>query len=242
VETALFRYYDSLGTQQAQSFDVLSVHGLGDPDKYKLVPPLIYNIVDGSKETAFKGFQRIITIELRALNAYEEFLRAFLTADTKSIRLNEAAVHIDSASIVYESSEFENEWIEDFKQAKRYVIELTEKRVRRQWMFLPSGEDMIYIKSHVKVIGTEDSPELFTTNAGKLAYNYGSTAFPDMLLEDYVIAIDGASYQSAQVHQVGIATQDGGDISFYLAYSNIGNASSDGYYYCDIVFLLQEMV
>ena len=243
METSTFKYLDSNSVIQTQDLDILIHKGLDKLWKFNLVPPeAFYKLIDGSSSTDYRGFQRIVGIELTALNEYDAFIRAFLQAATKSIKLLENLIPIARASVVFESPEFETEWFDEFKFAKRYVMEFTESTVRHSWPFLPTGTDMIYIAQRIKVEGDGTTPELFTTNVSKLQYNFGTTPFPDMFLDDYIISVVGSDYQDATIYQVGLATQSGNNISFYLAHSYNGNASADGFYYCDLSFLLQTKV
>ena len=55
------------------------------------------------------------------------------------------------------------------------------------------------------------------------------------------VIANGVPYQDAKINQYGTTTQNGNNIDFYLAVSDVGNASADGYFYCDITFLLQDI-
>jgi len=96
-------------------------------------------------------------------------------------------------------------------------------------------------KVGVKIEGTQDSPETFTTNVGKLQYQYGSVVFPPMDTSNYIISIlsNAVKYQDANINQVGGITQVGNNISFQLAMNNGAMASSDGSIYADITILRQ---
>jgi hypothetical protein len=241
-----FRYLDSSGTVHSQSFDVLTLRG-DVPWKWRLVPSLVLEKVDGSKETQFKAFQRYFSIELRALNSNEDFLRAFLQAETKSITYAGLNVISEESFVVFESEEYEDEWHNEFKLTKRYVIELVESFARTIWPPYtppPVTTDIMYIAKNIKIVGTQASPETFTTNAGKLLYNFGTTPFPPLSLLSYNISVDctGTPYQDAKCNQVGNVSQSGTDITFQLAVSDSGNPSSDGFFYFDIKIMLQAIV
>jgi phage gp36-like protein len=91
----------------------------------------------------------------------------------------------------------------------------------------------MYFKK-VEVTGTQAAPQTFVTNAGTLALTENGDAFPSIDLTSQVANIVLTSYQDCQVNRVGDITQSGTDITFQLAISNIGNASSDGKYYVTI--------
>ena len=102
----------------------------------------------------------------------------------------------------------------------------------------------MYIKLKVKIEGTQAAPETFTTNSGKLQYNYGTTPFPGISLLSYIVSVfcNSTPYQDAKINQVGDVTQSGSNISFQLAVSDSGNPSSDDFYYTDLTIGLQAIV
>jgi hypothetical protein len=247
ADRSTFRYLDSVGTVHSNTFDTLFIRGGEMPWKWRYVPNNIFEKADGSKETKFRAFQRIFSIELRALNAYEDFIRAFLQASTKSITYQGLNILSEESFIVFESAEYENEWHNDFKLTKRYVIEFVESRVRTVWPPYsppPTTDDLMYIAKKIKIIGTQASPETFTTNAGQLLFNYGTTVYPSISLLSYVVTViaNGAPYQDAKINQVGDITQSGSDITFKLAVSDSGNPSSDTFFYADITIGLQAII
>jgi len=96
----------------------------------------------------------------------------------------------------------------------------------------------------IKVIGTQANTEQFITGSGKLLYNYGATVFPpiDLTTTSVSMICDGSIYQDAKINQVGNISQSGNNISFFLAVSDTGKASIDGFCYCDITFFLETII
>ena len=247
AEQATLKYLDSLGAVQTHIFDVLNVRGVDKPWKWRNVPDKIFNIADGSKRTEYRGFKRIFSVELAILQSYEDYIQAFLQADAKSITYQGTNLIAEEDQVVFESTAYENEWLGESELAKRYVIEFVESLVRTVWP-VPSPpivvDDIMYIKTKVKIEGTQSSPETFITNSGKLQYNYGTTGFPNISLLSYVVTVicNGTPYQDAKINQVGNVTQSGSNISFQLAVSDAGNASGDGFFYADLTIGLQTIV
>lgn len=246
METATLRYLDSLGTVQKKDFEVLSVEGLDIPKKLRFIPPQIYDIVDGSKATEYRGFQKIIGVSLSPINSNETFIEKFLQAGTKSLAYQGINVVSEEDQVVFETAEFESEHFDGFKYEKLYKFELTEKTVRHVWGFptIPIVDNMIgYIKIKVKIEGTQASPETLTTNTGKLAYNFNTTVFPAISLLNYNVSVicNGTPYQSGKINQVGDVSQSGSDITFQLAHSDSENPSDDGFWYADLVIVLQAI-
>jgi hypothetical protein len=238
---------DSLGSVQKKTFTTLSVRGLDIPFKVKFVPPeAFYKPVDGSSRTNYQGFQRIIQVELGAINSDEDFIRAFFQAATKSFAYQGSLIVSEECQVTYESPSFEDAWFDEYKYTKKYIFELTENTVRTEWPtpIQPVVADIMYIKLKVKIEGMNVAPETFITNSGKLQYNYGTTPFPGISLLSYIVTIisNGAPYQDAKINQVGNVTQSGSNISFQLAVSDTGNPSSDGFFYADISIALQQII
>ena len=134
-----------------------------------------------------------------------------------------------------------------FKSEKLFTFELLESIVRTEWpstTIIPIPDTDVYIIKKVKIVGTNTSLESFTTNSGKLQYNYGTTPLPSINLLSYNVSIvaNGAVYQDAKINQVGNITQSGSNISFSLAVSDTGNASDDTFFYADIIITLQAIV
>jgi hypothetical protein len=100
--------------------------------------------------------------------------------------------------------------------------------------------EFIILKVEVNV--DKDNPiETFTTNSGKLEFNYGNIKFPDILLSLYNVTITCSSYQSSLIYKATDVTQADNDITFGLGMVPIGNAYSDGKYYCDLSIKLQRI-
>jgi hypothetical protein len=245
MQNGIFKYLDSIGVVHTQSFAMLSVKGCDDPDRVELVPPIRYDMRDGYAETAFKGFRRVITMELNVLSAYEDYIRAFLQAQSKSVTWQGRNIVSEQVQVVWEGETYENEWIDNYEGSKKYILELRENTIRTVWPVpINPVENMIgYIKTKVKIAGTQTSPETFTTNSGKLQYNYGTTVYPPISLLSYVVSViaNGAPYQDGKINQVGDVTQSGNNITFQLAVSDAGNPSADTYFYADIAIILQEI-
>jgi hypothetical protein len=248
VDQLTLKYLDSSSILHSQTFNVLSVKGFDDPDKVQLVPPYQPVMVDGSIQDYIKGFRRIITADLGvvASSVDRRTIQSFLRAQTKSIVYQGSQVLAEEVFVnLQDVSGYQNEWKWDFEGARYFVLQILENQIRTVWpvSFLPSDNMTGYIIYHVKIEGTQASPETFQTNSGKLQYNFGTTPFPVMNLTTYNITViaNGAKYQDANINQVGTTAQAGNNISFQLSVSDLGNPSGDGYYYADIVFLLQAL-
>ena len=245
----MFKYYDSTNTLQTHTFDSRLSKGLYVPDyKYSLVPPeAFYNLADGSTQTDYRGFQRFMLLDIAPLTANEDFIRAFVQADTKFIRyLDIDGVHYRETEIIYAEIVFEDEWYNDFYKTMHFILELVENRIRHAWLPpYPTGDDLTYIIKKVKVERPASDPELFTSGVGKLAINYGSVPPPVMNLGTTLVAISFTKYQTAGISQVGDITQnvsDTDEVDVHVGYDEFGSPASDGFFYADFTFLLQTKV
>jgi hypothetical protein len=235
---------DSLGSVQKKTFTTLSVRGLDIPFKVKFVPPeAFYKPVDGSSRTNYQGFQRIIQVELGAINSDEDFIRAFFQAATKSFAYQGSNIVAEEVQVVYESPSFEDTWFDNFKYTKKYVFELTENIIRTEWSIPKQPEDnlgFIYLKSKVVIAGIQGSPEIFTTNSGKLSTDAWGNTYPNISLLSHKVTVITVPYQSGKINQTDIISQAGSNISFPLAHSDSENPSDDGFWYADIIILGQD--
>ena len=228
--------------QPAKAFDALYVKGFDSPDHIQFIPPIIFNIVNGGKATEFRGFKRIITFQLAALDSFEDYIRGWAQASTKSLIYKGISVTPEEAVVILETPELLNEWLDDYEHTKQYTITVIENRVRQVFpnLYLPEVDNMTgNVANKIEITGTQSTPQTFTTNSGVLSTDSTGHAFPVINLASYVVSIVLPAYQDAKINQVESVTQSGSDITFQLAVSDTGAASSDGKYYCDIMIILQ---
>ena len=251
--TAVFKYIDSSLTTQSRSIQVISVRGFDDPDLVQFVPPVQNNLVDGSIETQFKGFRRVLTFDCGVLSddTDRRFILAWNAANTRSIVYVSPDLGSEEIIVTLDYNhgatafEYNNNWINDFIGGKQFIIQIVENAIRRTWYnYVPaSGVDVIYIAKKIKVTGTQASPQTFQTNSGALATDATGQVFPAMSLVSWAISVicNGVPYQETQINQVGAITNVGTDISFQLAVSDAGNPSGDGFFYTDLLICLEAI-
>ena len=237
AENILLKYYDT--EWHTQTFEALSVKGLDDPDKVQICG-FQFPAIDGGIIEHILGFRRVITADLGVVNthALRLWVLNFLQNETRTAHLGN-----DNAYSVLGTPEGqESYWQHETSLGRSFVLELLESRIRRRWQYEVSENMASYTIHKVDVTGTQASPELFTTNTGKLEFYYGTTPFPDFNITSHVVSVisNGAPYQDAKINQYGDIVQNGSAINFYLAVSDAGNASSDGKFYTDITILAEE--
>ena len=247
MEAVTVKYKNS-GTVYSQAFGALSVRGFDNPDKVSFFPPILYDKIDGSKETAFKGFRRIITVDLGVVSSRDnrKLVQSFLDSNDKFILFKGEETEIRQARVVFENGEYENDWKWDTNLGRSFSLELIENSIHTRWPWPPSDTMIGYSINNVLLIGTQEAPEYFVTNVDKLLYRFGTTGWPDINIDDYNITFVFGPYSNFTVNQVGAIDQVGTNIGFYLAMGSnpmaISGGTYDGQIRTDVTILLDPKI
>lgn len=135
--------------------------------------------------------------------------------------------------------EFSNEWLYGLYSNKEFTLRLTESYVRKAWPVGLEVDLLAYLKRHVKIEGTPDTPETFTTNVDKLATMQTGAPYPTFTDTGYVYVVEFQDYQGGKPYLVTQPSVSGGNITFTAAVDYQGNPSGDGYFYSDVIITLQ---
>jgi hypothetical protein len=94
----------------------------------------------------------------------------------------------------------------------------------------------------IKKVKVENSPELFTTNVGKLVR--AGRAIPSIDLSRSLVTIiaNASAYQDARIYQTDDPVQSGLNIAFHLSIGDGSMASPDGFIYADIIIMKEDLV
>ena len=251
MDSAIFKYVDSSGATQSRTIQVSLVKGFEEPDLVAFFPQIQNNFVDGTIETQFQGFRRVITFDCGVLSSRADrlFVQRFLTANTRSVSYQAADIGIEEIIVSHDYNhngtafEYDDTWINDSSLGKQFILYLVENAIRNVWSsYTPaSGVDYIYIAYKIKVTGTQASPQTFQTNAGTLTLDATGKVFPAMSLLTWAVTIAFSPYQDGKINRVGAITNVGTDISFQLAISDGGAPSGDGFFYTDIIIGLEAI-
>jgi hypothetical protein len=95
------------------------------------------------------------------------------------------------------------------------------------------------IIKHVKI---ENSPEVFTTNVGKLLRTGKAIPSINVSSDNITIIANASAYQDARIYQVGSPVQAGSNMTFSLTIGDGSMASPDGSIYVDIIIMKEELV
>jgi hypothetical protein len=162
------------------------------------------------------------------------FVSDFILGDLKSVEFSDQA-----DDVVLENEEYTTEWLQDIELGRRFALDLLGAVLYETWPSNATETETMYLKSNVEVVGTEASPESFTTNIGKLATDDTGNPYPSFSAASHVFEVNVVSRQEAMVHRTGNVTVSGGNLVFSLAVQDGGKPSSDGKFYCDISITLQ---
>lgn len=243
MDSVILRYVDNSGVIQKFSVPFLVVRGLEDPDKFAPVPNVIYKDSGGTKRTMFVGFRRIITVEFNVLNSYtlHRTIFNFIKSNTKSVYFGITAGREEEVIVASDIEDFEATQLKECVLGKKFHLDVVEDMVRNVWPdYVPAiGAEIMYCRLNVIVEGTEELPETFTTNSGKLLTMETGYAFPAISLLTWVVTVKTISRQQADAYVVGDVVNSGTNLQFQLAVKPAGSPSGDGLFHFDIEIILQ---
>ena len=230
--------YTSSGTTYEQDFDVLTVKGLDEPDRWIMVGTQ-HEARDGSIIEQVRGILRVIDADLGSVTDQnlQNFLQKFIDSTTREVEYN----GLIALTVLKEPKQFANVYQNGFGRSKHYVLSLVDKNIQRTFGRQIVEGELAYIKRHVQITGTLDSPQTLTTNTSPLATDQTGAAYPTFSdsTHVYTVIVDGSAYQEAKIVLVTQPSVSGGNITFQVGIGYSGNASGDGNYYADIVIILQ---
>ncbi len=235
------------GTNHSETFDALLIKGFDPVDSWMDFPGLFSKMLSGDNRNRMQVFNRTYQVILGVLNDYNDrlFVGNFVKASSKFLtfthnQFTETYVEV----VLQDPSQFKTEWLGGSEYGRHVVLPLIEKNARTD--FPTTGiilDDNLYLKQNVIIAGTEDSPEEFVTGTGKLsAPDAPVSGYPTFNLTTTKVTViaNGARYGTG-VRQVGVATESGGNLHFFLAADNTGNPAPDGYHRADITIAVIEV-
>ena len=234
---------DELGAVQKHEFETLYVSGFDAPTNYKMLPPEVYELLDGTTKTEYRVFKKIISVSLEPIETGDEFLLAFFKAPVRSMEYQGHNIVSEEEQVAWEEIDVESYWIDDFKLQKQFDFKLI-GTARSSWIDpVPHKDNMTgFIIHDVEVIGTLDSPEEFETNVGKLQFQHDAVVFPPISLLSNKVTILFDYDQAWMFQRVGAITQSGNNIKFHLAMSGSGEyATGASTVKATFVILLQDI-
>lgn len=237
METVELAYHDG-STYQTRNYNAYRVKGIGTPDAVQFLT-IQHRLKNGGFAEYIKNFNLVITLQLEVIQDIEDatFLWEFYRRQTRRVIYDGyysfVEPHGDMALVA--------EWLENCELGRAYTLRLVDVRAYTAFPSRNIG-DRMYFTYKVKIEGTQASPETFTTGSGKLATTARGTAYPtfDSGTQSVHVEVNGAPYQDGKINIVTQASISGGNVTFTAAVSDAGNPSSDGFFYADIAFYIQE--
>lgn len=220
--------------------DAMSVKGFDPVDDFDIFPGKSIRLLNGDFTERIKVFNRRFTVEVGVDETFANrvFFNEWLMAQNKYLTFTHDSITESLLAVVNASEKVSTTWLDGSELARYIVIECTEKYARAAY---PSSsgavpEGNMYVKKRVSVVGTQASPETFTTGAGKLALcDAPAGAYPTFDLTTTEIIVTLSPYQEGKADFANYDfTVSGGALTFKLALSDGGNPSPDGYFYFDI--------
>jgi hypothetical protein len=230
--------YIKNGTTRSRQIDILAVKGSSTPDSVRIVAAN-HEYLDGSAERQVLGFNKRIAVDFGVLVDKDDraFVSDFILGDTKCVEFSDQA-----DDVVLESEEYATRWLQEIELGRRFTLELLGSVLYRNWGRKATETEIMYLKSNVKIEGTETNPETFTTNVGKLATDDTGKSYPVFsdVTHVFLVALNAEKNCQATFAMVkdSVAVV-AGNLTFQAFVSDYGSAAADGFYYASIAIFLQ---
>lgn len=216
-----------------------SVRGYDEPDEVELEAHQDV-AVNGAIIEEVTGFRRVITVVFGVLQeaADRAFVFNFLANPERWITMSPMGTVVLALE---DPAGFANDWKDGHSLERRYTVRLRETVLQTAWPVYqnPVETETLYIKNHVQITGTPDSPQTLTTNTSPLDTDDTGSPYPALNLTTHAISVQIDGEQGAFCWR-GAVTQSGTDITFPVHHAYMGNAYSDGNYYATITIGTQE--
>jgi hypothetical protein len=237
VEVTLAYTYS--GTTYSQAFDLLALKGMDEPDSLKR-NAVVHEYLDGSMEEQIDGFFKSpITLSFNPTNsAYRRrFLVNWLIAERKWV------VYGTYISEGVTDVELISQWIADIEHGRTFQVNLYDTHKYYDWQDEPAeADDLMYLKRNVKITGTSTSPQTFTTGTAPLDNPMDNTenwpAFSSTTHVPHVILTPTNDCQFVPC-LVGLSTIVAGNVTFQAFVADMQVPSADGFFYVDVMIMLQ---
>ena len=167
--------YTTGGTTYERDMSVLSHHSIDAPDEWQRIA-VLHEHLNGSLSEDANGARLVLALDFGVVRSEidKQFLFDFLLAMTREVRRSGKVF----LPMMENPRTFTNEWLRIFKRSPRYKLRLVNSVVTKTFGLRPQEGEVPYIKLNVVVTGTLDSPELFTTNVGKLLTDQTGQSYP----------------------------------------------------------------
>lgn len=125
--------YHSGATVVYVDLKIKAAHGLDDPERNAMWPPIKNTYLDGNLDTQFYAYRRKPFIDLGVISSRDNRI-AFLMwfgDNNRTIDYNNAGYHEEGLSIVPSDMEYEFEWKNGVSFGRAIIIYMEESSVRK---------------------------------------------------------------------------------------------------------------
>ena len=234
--------YDQSGVTYSDTFTLLAIKGMDEPDSIRK-NAVIHEYLDGSITEQVDGFFKSpITMVFKPTTTQLE--RRFLVSWYLA-----AAKRVIYGTYISEGTTDEtliSEWLYECEHNRSFEVKLWDEHKYYDWQDIGAQADaLMYCKLNVKITGTSDSPQTFTTGTPPLdnPMETGTTdnwpVFSSATHVANVILQPNTSCEFIPCRVGNPTITTGGNVQFQAFVSDMQVPASDGFYYMDVTILLQ---
>jgi len=231
--------YDQSGITYTSTFALLAIRGLTEPDSLRK-NAIIHEYLDGSIGEQVDGFFKDpITLTFQAVTTQlsRRFLVQWFSASAKRVIYGSIiAEGVTDESLV-------SEWLYECEHNRSFEVKLWDEHKYYDWQDAGAIADTdMYCKLNVKITGTSDAPQTFTTGTAPLDNpTQAGNNWPAFSSTTHIANVVLQPNTSCQFIpcRVGNPTITGGNVQFQAFVSDMQVPASDGFYYCDVIIQLQ---
>jgi len=230
--------YTESSVTYSKVFEALALKGIDQPDRLRL-NAITHDYLNGTLDQQVDGFFKE-PIEITFNPTMDDLERRFLVQWFAA-----SAKRIIYGSIIAEGVTDEalvSEWLYECEHNRSFEVKLWDEHKYYDWQDAGAQSDAdMYCKLNVKITGTSDAPQTFTTGTAPLALMETGAAWPSFSSVTHVANVVLQPNISCQFIpcRVGNPTITGGNVQFQAFVSDMQVPASDGFYYMDVTILLQ---
>ena len=231
--------YDQSGVTYTSTFVLLAIKGMDEPDSIRKNAVTHEYLSGGIEEQVDGFFKDPITLTFKAVTTQlsRRFLVQWFAASAKRIIYGSIiAEGVTDETLV-------SEWLYECEHNRSFEVKLWDEHKYYDWQDAGAQSDAdMYCKLNVKITGTSDAPQTFTTGTAPLANpTEAGDNWPSFSSVTHIANVILQPNTSCQFIpcRVGNPTITGGNVQFQAFVSDMQVPASDGFYYMDVTILLQ---
>lgn len=236
-------YVDS-GLTHSQTIGLLSFRGMCEPDHLRKIQ-IVHEILNGDLSAQIRGFKKIIEprISPNTTPAQRRFLADWIASDEKTICYGLGGTNPYISEVTHDK-DLISDWLYDCEYGREFSLELVDTHVYTKWEDGLTEGDLMYCKLDVEMSqdATEASPEVFTTNSGKLVVMENGDSWPSFspATHKFFVLFKSAKGSSAD-YPTGTVTESGGNLTLSTFPASGYVPSADGKLHANFAIWLQAI-